>query len=126
LSVGRFDPSRFDTNERLEGFRADENFHPQRRDRDHSKAFSTWSYEADQPLSLEMLRETLGHLPSGIYRAKGVVYTADEPECRAVVQVFYIIPARTQIVAIGASGAIEGEELRNKLEQCISTRIVGR
>jgi hypothetical protein len=29
------------------------------------------------------------------------------------------------IVAIGAPGAIDGEELRNKVEQCINTRIVG-
>ena len=49
---------------------------------DHSKVFSTWSYETDQPLALEALRETLRKLPGSIYRAKGVVYSTDAPQRR--------------------------------------------
>ena len=69
-----------------------------------------------------------------IYRAKGVIYTADAPERRAVLQVvgrrvdisledeWGDRPARTQIVAIGAPGAIDTEALRDRFEECLSTR----
>jgi Cobalamin synthesis protein cobW C-terminal domain len=49
--------------------------------------FSTWSYETDQPLALEALRETMRELPGIVYPAKGVVYTIDAPQRRAVLQV---------------------------------------
>ena len=117
LSVGRFDPAQLDANVQ--------------RDPDHSKGFSTWNFETDRPLSLEALRDTASHLPAGIYRAKGVIYAAEEPARRVVLQVvgrrvdisleeaWRGRPARTQIVVIGAPGAIEGEVLRDKFEQCV-------
>src|SRR5450631_2696422 len=83
---------------------------------DHSKVFSTWSYETDKPLALANLRETLRRLPGSVYRAKGVVYSSDAPERRAVLQVvgrrvdisiqdeWGQRAPRTQIVAIGAAG----------------------
>ncbi len=57
------------------------------RGHDHSKMFSTWSYETDQSPALEALRERMRKLPGSVYRAKGVVYTADVPQRRAVLQV---------------------------------------
>jgi G3E family GTPase len=123
LSVGRFDPAQLDANSPLD---------------DHSKAFSTWSYETDRPLSLEALRETASRLPPGVYRAKGVIYAVDEPKRRVVLQVvgrrvdiqiegeWRGRPPRTQIVAIGAPGAIDGETLRKKFEECTSATITGR
>ncbi|MEW6742793.1 MAG: guanitoxin biosynthesis MBL fold metallo-hydrolase GntH [Planctomycetota bacterium] len=101
-------------------------------DRDHSKAFSTWSFETDRPLSLEALREAASKLPASIYRAKGVIYTNSAPQRRAVLQVvgrrvdisledeWGKRPPRTQIVTIGAAGAIDEEALRDKFEQCLS------
>ncbi len=134
LSVGRFDPAQLDANAHLEEDRCTgPNCRHKHHDDDHSKAFSTWSYETDRPLSLEALRETASKLPAAIYRAKGVIYTADEPERRAVLQVvgrrvdisledaWGERPPRTQIVAIGAAGAIDKEVLNNKFEQCLST-----
>ncbi len=134
LSVGRFDPAQLDANAHLEKGRCtDPNCRHEHHDHDHSKMFSTWSYETDRPLSLEALRETASKLPSNIYRAKGVIYTADAPERRAVLQVvgrrvdisledeWKGRPRRTQIVAIGAPGAIEKETLHHKFEQCLST-----
>ncbi len=53
----------------------------------HATAFSSWSYETEQPLSLEALRNAASRLPASVYRAKGVVHRADEPERRAVLQV---------------------------------------
>ncbi len=149
LSVGRFDPANFDPSphpsplggERVAEGRVrgeyhgctDSDCHHKHHDHDHSKAFSTWSYETDRPFSLEALRETASKLPANIYRAKGVIYTADEPERRAVLQVvgrrvdvtledeWGERPPRTQIVAIGAAGAIDREALHDNFERCLST-----
>ncbi len=140
LSVGRFDPANSNPSP-LEGERdgvrgehdacTDPYCHDERHDHDHSKAFSTWSYETDQPLSLEALREAASKLPANIYRAKGVIYAADAPERRAVLQVVgrrvdIMLEGewngrrpRTQIVAIGAPGAIDQEMLSDKFEQCV-------
>ena len=86
---------------------------------DHSQLFSTWSYQTDQPLALEALREALRKLPGTVYRAKGVIYTTDVPQRRAVLQVvgrrvdislheeWGLRTPRTQIVAIGAAGSID-------------------
>jgi hypothetical protein len=60
-----------------------------------------------------------------------VIYTSDAPERRAVLQVvgrrvdislqdeWGERTPRTQIVAIGAPGAIDKEVLRDKFEQCV-------
>src|SRR5208282_5816307 len=120
LGVGRFDPAQASINSHAG-------------EHDHSKVFSTWSYETDQPLALEVLRETLRKLPGTIYRAKGVIYTADEPQRRVVLQVVgrrvdislqdewgQRVP-RTQIVVIGAAGSIDANLLEKTFTSCIST-----
>jgi G3E family GTPase len=135
LSAGRFDPARLDAHAHLEEARCtDPTCRHEHHDHDRSKAFSTWSYETDQPLSLEALRETASKLPVNIYRAKGVIYTSDAAQRRVVLQVvgrrvdisledeWGERPPRTRIVAIGAPGAIDKEALRDKFELCLSTR----
>ena len=99
---------------------------------DHAKTFSTWSYETDRPLSLEALRETVSQLPVNIYRCKGVIQSADSPARRAVLQVvgkrvdltlendWGSRTPRTQIVAIGKHGTLDGEALRQKFNLCIA------
>jgi G3E family GTPase len=136
LGVGRFDPVRADLNSaaldctdptcRDDYHRHDHHAH------DHSKVFSTWSYETDQPLALEALRETMRKLPGTVYRAKGVVYSADAPQRRAVLQVvgrrvdislqdeWGQRAPRTQIVAIGAAGSIDASLLKKTFASCIS------
>jgi G3E family GTPase len=95
--------------------------------------FSTWSYETDQPLALEALRETMRKLPGTVYRAKGVVYNTDAPQRRAVLQVvgrrvdislhdeWGQRTPRTQIVAIGAAGSIDANLLKKTIGSCISS-----
>jgi G3E family GTPase len=133
LSVGRFDPALLDANAHVEQGRCTgPNCRHKHHDHDHTRAFSTWSYETDRPFSLAALREAVSRLPAAIYRAKGVMYTADAPERRAVLQVvgrrvdisleseWGDRPPRTQIVAIGAAGAIDKEALHDRFEQCLS------
>ncbi len=134
LSVGRLDPARLEAGPTplAEGDCTDPNCRHHHHDRDHLQGFSTWSYETDRPLSLEALREAASELPAGIYRAKGVIRTADAPEYRAVLQVvgrrvdisledpWGCRPPRTQIVVIGAAGTIDRKTLRDRFDQCVS------
>ena len=141
VSVGRFDPARLDDTPPH-----DQAGHPHDCDdpdcghhvrgvhghrHDHTQAFSSWSYETQEPLSLEALREAASRLPVHVYRAKGVIYTADAPTRRAVLQVvgkrvdislqdeWGGRAPRTQIVAIGARGGIDPQALQKAFEQCL-------
>jgi len=138
LGVGRFDPARAGLNSHAveqcctgPTCHDDDHGHD-RHGQDHSKVFSTWSYETDQPLGLEALREKLRKLPGSIYRAKGFIYTSDAPRRRAVLQ---LVGRRvdislqdewgqraphTQIVAIGAAGRIDASLLEKTFASCIS------
>jgi len=99
--------------------------------RDHTATFSTWSYQTSRPLSLEALRTAARALPGNIYRAKGVIYTCDVPQRRAVLQVVgrrvdislqdewnQRVP-HTQIVAIGEAGSLDTRLLEQTFADCI-------
>jgi len=137
LGVGRFDPARAAHNSHAEQPCTDPGCHDDAHDhgaesQDHSKVFSTWSFETAQPLVLEALRETLRKLPGTVYRAKGFVYSSDAPNRRAVLQVvgrrvdisieeeWGERAPRTQIVAIGAAGGIDASALEKTFASCIS------
>lgn len=119
LSVGRFDPAR-----------AEREAPDDVPEHVHSEVFSTWSYETDRPLSLERLRDVTRKLPGNIYRAKGVVYTTERPDTRAVLQVvgrrmdisfedsWGSRTPRTRIVAIGAAGSIDASQLEAAFASC--------
>jgi len=125
LGVGRFDVQQL-----VEDEHEHENEDENEEHRDHGDTFVTWSYESDQPLSLEALRETAKKLPGTIYRCKGVVYAAEAPERRAILQVvgrradvaleepWGERTPRTQIVAIGAPDGVDGEELAARFDAC--------
>ena len=138
LSVGRFDPSRLDDTPPHE-----EPSHPPDCDdpdcghhvlhghrHDHAQVFRTWSYETEEPLSLEALRETARKLPASVYRCKGVVHTAEEPGRRVILQVvgkrvdiavgdeWNGREPRTRIIAIGAHDGVDGASLREVFDRC--------
>ena len=138
LGVGHFDPARARLKQDKEHRCAGPDCSDQHDGHDHSKVFSTWSYETDQPLALDALRETLRKLPGTIYRAKGVVYTTDAPHLRAVLQVvgrrvdislqdeWGQRTPRTQIVAIGAAGSIDASLLEKTFASCIPATAIAR
>jgi G3E family GTPase len=141
LGVGRFDPGKAGfPSHAIEQNCTDANCCDGNHDhgdhrQDHSKVFSTWSYETDKPLALEALRETLRKLPGSVYRAKGVVYSMDAPQRRAVLQVvgrrvdtsiqeeWGQRARRTQIVAIGAVGSLDATLLEKTFASCISAAV---
>jgi len=138
LGVGRFDPVRAGLNAQSVGQHCTgQSCHNENQGHDHSKVFSTWSYETDQPLALEALRETLRKLPGSVYRAKGVIYSSEAPQRRAVLQVvgrrvdisfqeeWGHRERRTQIVAIGAAGCIDASLLEKTFASCLSAAVGG-
>ncbi|MGH8701236.1 MAG: CobW family GTP-binding protein [Burkholderiales bacterium] len=137
LASGRFDPATLEPDARQHGHGHEHDAHschdPQceQHHHDHAQTFSTWSYETDVPLSLDLLRETARKLPASVYRCKGVVHSADAPGRRAVLQVvgkrvdltleseWGERTPRTRLVAIGARGAVDGDTLRASLDRCV-------
>jgi G3E family GTPase len=137
LSVGRFDPSRLDAAPPHEepGHPPDCDdpdcgHHPHGYRNDHAQVFKTWSYETDEPLSLEALRETARRLPASVYRCKGVVHVAEEPGRRVILQVvgkrvdiafgdeWNSTRPRTRIIAIGSRDGVDGASLREVFDRC--------
>jgi G3E family GTPase len=130
LSVGRFDAAQLEpeSHDHDEHVCRDPHCRHQHEDRPH--AFSTWSYETEQPLSLEALREVASRLPVNIYRCKGVVHSAEAPHRRAVLQVvgkrvdisleddWSSCAPRTRIVAIGAHRTLDDATLRESFDRC--------
>ena len=138
LSSGRFDATHLELTPHGhdENDCSDPHCHDHHAD-DHALTFSTWSYETNQPLSLEALREVVKRLPTNIYRCKGVIHSADSPTRRAVLQVvgkrvdltlendWGGRTPRTQIVAIGAHGTLDGAALKEALDRCRVSNGVG-
>ena len=140
LSVGRFGPPQSDLDQQAlehigcaDATCQDEHHRDHRHKHDHSKTFSTWSYETDRPLSLNALRNAVGKLPTHIYRCKGIINTSDMPGRPTVLQVVgrrvdismqeewgRRVP-RTQIVAIGAANSIDTRLLEEAFAGCIAT-----
>ena len=132
LGVGRFGPARAGPAAHVAEMSGTGPVFPDdHRGHDPSKLFGTWSYETDHPLVLEALRERMRKLPGTVYRVKGVIYTIDAPQRRAVLQVvgrrvdisiqeeWGQRAPRTQIVAIGAVGGMD----ENFLEEAFLSAI---
>jgi len=93
LGVGRFDPARLGGTSSHDASSSGTANSPEYPNGEHGHGgnhqddFETWSYETFEPVSLDALRKAAANLPVGIYRAKGVIFAADQPERRSVLQV---------------------------------------
>lgn len=127
LGVGRFDALGIARHGDAEKIGAAEHAHAE----NHAQVFETWSYETDRALSLAALKEMARKLPGSILRCKGIVYCADAPERRAVLQVVGrradvtlldewngTFP-HTRIVAIGAPGQMDAADLQRRFDECV-------
>jgi G3E family GTPase len=143
LSVGRFDPAQLDdapASHQLDHLSdcddPDCGHHVHGHRNDHSHVFRTWSYETEDPLSLEALRETARKLPASVYRCKGVVRTVEEPDRRVILQVvgkrvdiavgddWTDREPRTRLIAIGSHDGVDEASLRQVFDGCRSDRHV--
>ena len=100
---------------------------------EHGREFARWSYETSTPMSLASLGEMVKRrLPRGVYRCKGVVHSEETPRQRSVLQVVGrrsdVTPDRlwdtelpqTRIVAIGAPGKIDPDQLQTLFDSCLA------
>jgi G3E family GTPase len=101
-------------------------------DHDHGAAFSSWSYISALPFGLKALREVVLNLPVGIFRAKGLLYLADVPHRRAVLQAVgprvnvtlgeswgEELP-QTQLVFLSTPGDLNEVELQAAFDRCLT------
>jgi G3E family GTPase len=129
LAVGRFDPAQAE----IKTGEIDDTQGEHHHSVDAGHLFGRWSYESEQPFSLEALREMVRkELPGSIYRCKGIVYTIEEPDRRAVLQCvgrrtdvllsdeWGESTPSTQIVAIGALDGFDPEDLKGKFDACLA------
>jgi G3E family GTPase len=105
--------------------------HQPLRDDRQSLRFETWSYESDKPFVFQRLRHALEHLPTDVFRAKGVLWVAEAGGRRVVAQLVgrrvSLSPAepwgrelpRSQLVFIGSPGAVDVSNLRATLDACL-------
>ena len=120
LSVGHFDASHAD--------RVNSDMAPRH---DGIPGFSTWHYTTSTPLSTVALREAIRTLPASVYRSKGIVLTAEQPDERTVIQTvgrrtsmkslgsWDGHPRRTDLVLIGATNSMDAAELQHIFDRCL-------
>ncbi|NWF79238.1 MAG: GTP-binding protein [Chloroflexi bacterium] len=97
---------------------------------DHGVAFNSWSYTSGQPFGLKALREVVLNLPVAIFRAKGLLYLADVPYRRAILQAvgprvnvtlgepWGDEPPRTQLVFLSTPGDLDEAALQAAFDRC--------
>ncbi len=107
--------------------------HDHHHEHNHALVYSTWSWTSSAPLERSRLQDTLISLPTTVYRSKGIIYLAEQPDYRFV---FQLVGKRadlvrhrlwqedevrqTQLVIISSHDGIDGEELTRKFENCIA------
>ncbi len=108
---------------------------------DHTHQFSTWSFVSDRPLVLHRLRRAIEALPAEVYRVKGILNVTRSPSRPVVLHVVgrraeldlapgweegeYSNPRRSELVVIGAAGAVQAPRMRELFEGCVADEIDG-
>lgn len=99
---------------------------------DHSQLYETWSYTAGRPFDREAVQALFDKFPASIYRGKGFMYFADSPDQRYILQivgkrvrvlkdeVWQTESPKTELVFIGAPGALEPVELQSYFDNCLA------
>ncbi len=103
---------------------------------DHRADFDRWTFESAEPLSLTHLKEMVRRqLPGDVYRLKGFVHTADDPDHRYVLHTvgrrseirrydaWGDRTPRTKLVAIGAPGRLDETWLHDALTGCAASSL---
>jgi len=97
---------------------------------EHDLMFDTWAFTSDTPMKLGLLQQLLGHLPSTLFRVKGFVHAAEEPQSRMVLQMVgrraTISPTRswgddtpcTRLVFISRHGTVNFAAMEKALNNC--------
>ena len=99
---------------------------------EHDSLFDSWQWSSPEPLSGKMLRRALRNLPSGILRAKGILYIKEASQDQMILQAvgprLTLIPGKswersnpyTQVVAISMAGSVDFDELTAMFDRAIA------
>jgi len=99
---------------------------------DHGVSFSSFTWTEDRALAFQPVYHAFKTLPLSVYRAKGILHLKDVENKRVILQMvgkrvtlmkglpWNGTKPRSQIVAIGARGAIDEQELSNLFASCIA------
>lgn len=99
---------------------------------DHGTAFSSWSYTSVRPMSIRALRRMLMDLPEAVFRAKGLIYLAEAPARRAVLQAvgprisltlaepWGEAAPQNQVVCLSAPGQLDTAALQVAFDGCLT------
>lgn len=137
LGVGRFDLERLLRREPHEVHTheaGEAHDHEHGHAHDHSTVFASWSWRSEEPLSLKGVQKAVKKLPTGIFRAKGILYLADDPQHRGILQMagtrVTLIAGDawgdsqpySQIVAIGTPDSFDPSEISGYFEAAVTAR----
>ncbi|MGQ9926987.1 MAG: CobW family GTP-binding protein [Chloroflexaceae bacterium] len=99
---------------------------------DHRRDFDTWTYSSDRPFALKPLRDVVLNLPLAIFRAKGLIYLAEVPQRRAILQAvghrvnvtlsepWGELAPRTQLVFLSTPGDLDAAALQTAFDACLA------
>ncbi|MDQ7024627.1 MAG: GTP-binding protein [Anaerolineae bacterium] len=99
---------------------------------DHSLIFDTWTWTSPKPLSYRALERAVDKLPLTVYRAKGILFLADDPDKRGLLHVvgkraevswgeaWHSQAPQTQIVVIGKQDMLDTTALTETFEACLA------
>lgn len=102
---------------------------------EHGTQFATWSFGANTPFHFHELRQTLAELPTEIFRAKGVLWVAEEARRQVVLQLVgrrvNLTPAdewgeqprRSRLVLIGSPDGVDADDLYKRFQAAVSERL---
>ncbi|WP_448337638.1 CobW family GTP-binding protein [Chloroflexus aurantiacus] len=106
--------------------------HDGEHDQNHGAAFATWSYVSARPFTLSDFRRVILDLPPAIFRGKGVVYLAEVPQRKAILQLVGVrvhvtvgepwgdeVP-QTQMVFIGLPDGVDEALLHAAFDRCLA------
>ena len=95
----------------------------------HDLMFDTWSYTSFKPIQIILFNELLKNLPSTLFRAKGFLYAADQPDKPILFQLvgkratlkpagsWGENPPKTQLVFIGRHDTVNFSAIENALRK---------
>ncbi|MDQ7034637.1 MAG: GTP-binding protein [Anaerolineae bacterium] len=94
---------------------------------DHSLIFDTWTWTSPKPLSYRALERAVDKLPLTVYRAKGILFLADDPDKRKACYMWLvnglrshgvrrgILSSQTQIVVIGKQDMLDTQRVNGNI-----------
>ena len=111
----------------VQELKAEKEEHHHHNDHHHDLMFDTWSYTSFKPIQISLFNEILKNLPSTLFRAKGFIYAADQPEKPILFQLvgkratlkptgsWGENPPKTQLVFIGRHETVNFSAIENAL-----------